>query len=131
MGNNPQINKTKEENTTYITATGTRVELNAIGTGNENGRDVIDPFGRGGGGLTEVGDGGDGARRVGEGGRAALRPRRGARTPRRGGEAGRRRVLRGHPVAVKGKNCQCPRVQCGGMTKTWQIIKVVHFSKGV
>ena len=120
-GNNPQINKTKEENTTYITATGTRVELNAIGTGNENGRDVIDPFGRGGrgGGLTQVGDGGDGARRVGEGGRAALRPRRGARAPRRRGEAGRRRVLGGHPVAVKGKNCQCPRVQCGGMTKTW------------
>ena len=81
------------------------MELNAIGTGNENGRDVIDPFGRRGGrgcGLTEVGDGGgDGARRVGEGGRAALRPRRGARAPRRRGEAGRRRVLGGHPVAVK------------------------------
>ena len=110
MGNDPQINKTKEENTTYITATGTRVELNAIGTGNENGRDVIDPFGRRGGrggGLTEVGDGGDGARRVGEGGRAALRPRRGARrAPRRRGEAGRRRVLGGHPVAVKGKHSQ-------------------------
>ena len=68
---------------------------------------MIDPFGRrvGRGGLTEVGDGGDGARRVGEGGRAALRPRRGARrAPRRRREAGRRRVLGGHPVAVKGRD---------------------------
>ena len=87
------------------------MELNTIGTGNENGRDVIDHFrvggGGRGGGLTEVGD--HGARRVREGGRAHLRPGRGGGAPRPHGgsrDVRRRRVLGGHPVAEDEKTVQ-------------------------
>ena len=94
------------------------MELNTIGTGNENGRDVIDPFrvGFAGGGLTEVGD--RGARGVREGGRR--RRRRHVR---------RRRVLGGYPVAVKEERrqfyCKYDFVFNGKVTQYTEVRKKV------